>query len=355
MLFRSFHYPAAAALLYYPGGGYDAGTALFSAGPSASFQPLDGATITVGGNFYVNGTDMLGATPWNLAIPNNAASSPNGNPAAFSWGSPYAVALNMSVSNSVTTGGWINAAAGLPVGPGPIYLTEHNNGVEDIGGNTNWQFKRPQIRVAATVYDDMIRITFEDNDGNPMLIENSNNEIAVAVALVAGSSEDGSIWYNGGLLKFDTAYGSAEGAPLLNTDRDTFYIRTAPDPAPDNRWNTDATGLSLGDVDSTDRGRLGIPPAHRTIVPNLTMLKGLLFAADGKTASVNYGLNGKVVYSATLDECRPVLVSVEIGQATHTANDPNPPAWDAHNFIQLRWSEPVDIGDMGLLDRKSVV
>ena len=339
-----FHrYPAAATpLAYYPGGGtYNAGTASFSVAPAASFISLDGATISVSGNFYVNGTDMLGTMPWNLAVPNNATvTPPNGNPAAFSWGTPYAVALNTTVSNSVATVGWVNAAARLPAGPGPY--TEHNNGVQDNGGTTNWQFLRPQIRVASTVYDDVIKISFEDNDGNPMQIQNLNGEIADAVAQMAVDNTNGSIWYNGGSLKFSAAYATAEDTvPLGNGNVDTFYIRTT-----STRWNTDATGSSSGAALSTDRGRSGEAPVHRTIIPDLTMLKGLLFAADGKTASVNYGTNSYAVYNATLDECRPVLIGLELGQATHTPNNPAPPAWDAHNYIQLRWSEPVRTGDM---------
>ena len=340
-----FRYPAAAGLLYYPAGGtYNAGTALFSTAPGAAFGPMAGAGLTVGGNFYVNGSDMLGAAAWSLTVPANAASNPVGNPAAFSWGTPYAVALNMEVSNSAASGGWINAAAGLPAGPGP-YGTEHNNGVQNSGGNSNWQFYRPQLRAAETVYDDMIRVTFEDNDGNLMLIENSGGEISAAVGMAAGAAANGSFWYSGGTVKFAGAFGTAEGAALTNTDVDTFYIRTNTAVAA-ARWNTDANGTSAGDAGSTDRGRPGVPPAHRTNIPDLTFLKGMLFAAEGKTMAVNYGLNGEALFDGTTDECRPVLVGVTAGKAPHqrAVADLLKEPYDAHNYLHLRYSEPVNIG-----------
>ena len=123
----------------------------------------------------------MGGSGWNLDIPNNAASDPFTN---SPWGSPYAVAFNMTVANCTASGGWVSAAE--PEG------AEDNNSVSDGTGNTNWQFKRPEIVTAETVYDNVIRVTFQDQDGTPMAIENSSNEIWNAVSAAAGAPGNGS-------------------------------------------------------------------------------------------------------------------------------------------------------------------
>ena len=335
-----YRYPAAASLNYYPAGGtYNAAAATFSTAANSQFTPLNGADFAVGGNFFLNGASMTAAANWTISVPANANSQPNGNPAAFSWGSPYAVALNGSISQSTASGGYINAAA--------IDVPEYNNGITDAGGNAQWQFYRPELMVAATVYDDVVRVEFVDNNtAAPMLIQNSNGEINAALALAAAAPINGGVWYNGGSRRFVQAYTTAECTiPLPNSDVSTFYIRTDQG-IPAARWNTDADGSQPGDAGSSDRGRLGEPPANRSNTVDISFLKGVLFAADGKTMARNYGLNTALAYTATVDECRPVLVSAEVGQAALSVNNLNPPAYDAHNFIQLRWSEPVDLGGL---------
>ncbi len=228
------------------------------------------------------------------------------------------------------SGGWVSAA--VPVAGPPA---ETNNNVVDGGGSTNWKFERPQIRAAATVYDNVIRITFEDSSGTPMLIENDNNEISAAVSAAAATSTDGSIWLNSSSeIKFTGAFTDAECTTSTNGagDLDTFYIQTTK-----TTWNTDATGTSSGDGLSTDRsGNV------RNIIPDLVLLKGILFSADGKTLVKNYNKNGFPVFDATTDECRPALVAVTAGRHNHDSTVTQ--AYDGHNYFHLRYSEPVNIG-----------
>ena len=336
-----FAYPDAATLDYYPGGGgYNAGTGLFDTDTNAIFSDLTGSTIEVGsggtGNFYVNGTDM-DAGAWTLDLQDNDDLVSN-YLTVPPWGLPYAVAFNMTVGDSdASVGGtepnnWVSAAS--PVGG------EDNNNVNDGGGNTNWQFERPQIDTTANViktkYDSVIEVVFEDSSGNPIDLENDSNEISDAVSAAAGNSDAGSIWYNsaGGELKFAGTYTDEECTASTNGagDISTFYIRTT-----NTTWNTDATGVSSGDANSTDRSN-----NTRNVIPDLTILKGVLVAANGKTMIKNYGKNGEPVFNSVIDRCRPVIVEVTAGKHAHS--QPPTEAYDAHNFFHIKYSEPVNIG-----------
>ncbi|HPA11499.1 MAG TPA: FlgD immunoglobulin-like domain containing protein, partial [Treponemataceae bacterium] len=87
---------------------------------------------------------------------------------------------------------------------------------------------------------------------------------------------------------------------------------------------------------------------HQTIIPDLTGLKGLFRAANGKTMSRHYGTQNSTdfpSYTATEDRCRPVLVEARFGQELHDNDPATQRPYDAHNFIEFRWSEQVDIGD----------
>ena len=330
---NEFAYPEAGALAYYPNGGvYTAATGAFSTAPNAVLSALNGSTLTVGGDFYVNGTNMNAGAGWTLNVQDNTSADPVGS---GPWGSPYAAAFNMSVSNcSAVTGGNISASTSVAAG-------DVNNNVVDGGGNQayapavpgpaslGWDFDRPEIVSVETVYDNMVRITFSEP------IENSNNEIAAAVAQVQ---------FDGDTVPFTGTFFDSDGDQSLpphvfvstngRGDLQTFFLQVNTG----ETWNTDATGLSAGDAMSTDR--VG---QHQAVIPDIDMLKGVFFDAGGHNMVKNYGENGEAVFSATTDECRPALVNVVAGRAEHRL----PAAdliYDAHNYFHLRYSEPVDIG-----------
>ena len=125
-----------------------------------------------------------------------------------------------------------------------------------------------------------------------------------------------------------------------------------------NSYNsTNATDAN----DSTDR-----KGAHKNVTVDLSFLEGVFTAADGHTMCKNYGVGmessaAAPAYTGTTDKCAPVLVAVHTGQELHT--DPDGTAdtttyagaqkpYDAHNFIEFRYSEPVDIGtDMTIANK----
>ena len=341
-----FRYPEPSSLAAYTPTAFagiddpDNGSQPAPAGDWAQFSDLApsaaGSPITVSGDFYVNGTNMTGTYDWDLAIPDNSSvAGLDGTPVSLSFGSPYAVAFNMNVSHSQAAPGWVNAASSI-VGP----PAETNNAVGDNGSNSQWQFERPEIRAAATVYDNVIRVTMEDSSGTLLQIENDDNEIWEAVQDAVSGPNGGNIWADGGTLRFAETYADADAQTTTTGEGDLseFYIRTTA-----GTWNTDADGGNGGDALSTDRSG-----AHQTVVPDLQFLKGVLFAADGKTMVRNYGPNGFGGFTATTDETRPVLVGVVAGRAPHersTADSSKEP-YDGHNFFRLYYSEPVDFGGL---------
>ncbi|WP_234968984.1 FlgD immunoglobulin-like domain containing protein [Alkalispirochaeta americana] len=362
---------------YTPGNaGYTVATGVFGTDPAgnwAAFADLTGSTITVTGNFYVNGAGMTVSDPagetWTLTIQDNSSAdmiSPAPNPR---FGSPYAVAFNMEVSGSQAAGGTVSAAAGLPAGPPGLpspYADEHNNGVQDSGGTANWVFSRPQITAAYTISDRVVRIEFSEP------LANQNDEIRIAIegndALTyadAGTPADPG--GTGGTRIFAEAYrapaGHVVGDPLdeslLNASNtttgagnlDVIYVRLdASSEAVHEalRWKTDASGSAspddpvnagAGGADSTDR--VGNDALDN--IPDLFFLKGAFHGAEGRTPARNYGHNAFDRYDQTRDRAGPVLYRVEYGRAVH--NNPAIHPYDAHNYFQLSYSEPVNFGD----------
>ena len=306
-----------------------------------------GSQVILSGNFYANGLDLSGAS---FVIPNQAASNPlfnsSGDVTERQWGLPYAVAFNSEISN---------CSASSPEGSAFVTAAKTQN-VTDKSGNTGFQFELPQISGAHSVSDSVICLTFD------MALENSKGEVSSTIALVS-SLEKGGIFYNGKSLAFDGKfYTESDGtdcsiplseSSLALTDIPAFtplYLKVS---SAANNWNTDATASSAGSEDSTDRSGI-----HRNRTTDLSLFEGLFFAADGKTMCRNYGIGqwseNYADYSdapifATVDRARPVLVDLFTGQELHSTNTGTADSqkfYDSHNFIELRYSEPVDIGNL---------
>jgi hypothetical protein len=304
---------------------------------TAAFSALDGSTIDVGQNFYVNGADMIGNTNWTLAIRSDANSVP-GNPPATPWGVPYAKAFNMTVSHSQASGGFVSAAAivGTP-GTG-----DDNNGVTDGGNNnTNWDFVRPQIATVTTVKDDILQVTFSEP------IQNGSNEIWTAATSISYTDTGLARGGSSGTLAFSGAYTDlACTTPTTGQSTlTTFYLKTTAGP-----WDTDIVGSGVtgvpgvsdyativARVTSTDRNGI-----HRVAVPDIFLEKALLHDIHGNPIR-NYGWHALSQFSGTTDGTGAVLWKVEVGRTPHTL--PVTSGFDGHNYFVLHWSEPVDIGN----------
>ena len=311
-----------------------------------------GSKIKTGNNFYVNGLPLSDFTLELKAPTSNPTLNTTAKATATQWGTPYAVVFNSTITN-VNANGNSNGT----------YLTaakSQNN--KDGNGNTNVQFEVPQIIKAYTVYDDVIYIAFN------IPIENSNDDINKKLA--AGTKlAEGGMYYNKGTLKFAGAYADADcktdlpDGDITTPDNDGyygFYVKTK------EKWNTDADGKNAWSTtatantqgDSSDRSGI-----HHDVTVDLSFLEGVFVAADGFTMSDNYGIGKQAdgtteapVYDATEDKCAPVLVAVLTGKEKHIApsGEASIPAteaeaqqiFDGHNFIEFRYSEPVDVGTM---------
>ncbi|MBQ8013455.1 MAG: hypothetical protein IJ257_03530 [Treponema sp.] len=317
---------------------------------SAKLSTDSSSKITLTGNLYLNGLDLNNA---HFILPDNSASNPVFNATASvsekEWGLPYAVLFNASVANS---------SAASSSGSAFVAASRSQN-VTDASGNSGFQFEVPQIAEAYSVSDSVICLSFDMN------LENSGSEVEKTVAF-ASSVLSGGIFYNNAAIAFDGIFytesdGTTCSVPLSESswkDKDIpaatkLYLKVS---SSEKTWNTDATARSAGGEDSTDRSG-----SHRSVTTDLSLMEGLFYAAEGKTMCRNYGTalwkDESVSGSdyalpesyATIDKARPVLVDVFAGQelfSKNTGSADSQKFYDSHNFIELRYSEPVDIGSL---------
>jgi hypothetical protein len=327
---------------------------------SIDLATLSGRTLAAGINFYANHVNLNPTGAWTLSIHDND------NPM-----SAFAEAYNLSVDyctvvdNSAVSPkfAWVSAAEGCTPG---------GNNVETSSASvsTGWDFTAPTITTedqlqptgnhttygsgTYTVYDDVIRVEFSEP------IENSNNDIWTAVSTTTPPS---AIRFNGGTLPFSGSYIDADchTATTSQGDLRVFYLKTNAG----QRWNTDATGITAGPTTSTDRGRgttlatnrnnipdLDIPKATTTLFQTLRdWHKNRIVNYDGPVNHVTATNTADNVFTATGDRCRPVLTLVTAAQAKHVVNPIAGPyyEWDGHNYLELTWSEPVNIGNASQL------
>ena len=279
-------------------------------------------TLTVGNNFYVNGVDLSSLT---LSLPSKVdAPVLNTTDAATStmWGAPYAVVFNSTVSNC-TASNWVGAASESKDSAGNVLF--HHQNVTDGGGNTKFQFKSVEIEKAYSVSDSVICL--EMNVPIKSLGQTSGADIT--------NTEH--ISYNSKSNTFTGIFADPNCTqPVTTITDDTVkcYLKG------NTNWNSDATATYAGGEDSTDYSGNRNPANIKT---DISVLEGILFMLDGYTMSANY-LATKA-FTATEDHAPPVLVSVYTGQEEHVKGAANQKTYDAHNFIEFKYSEPVSIGD----------
>ena len=306
-----FEYPGQASLAYDP------------LSYNAIFGDLADVTINVGntgvGDFYVNGTDLVSSTAsplLTLNLQDNSGADPvyNNGTLATNWGSPYNIALNMTVQNSVVTGGSIGAVESV--------TDNGNNSTYDyIVPAVGWDFTRPDILTVETVWDDAMLITFTEP------IANINNEISSVIGanllLTDAGVTDVDITETVMSITDDGTSGiSTDGQGNLTS----FIIRFG------TTWKTDANNASAGAGASTDT----TGDNTLTTIPNLSFIKTLFFDAGGKNPIQNYGNNGFPVFQSTSDSCPPVIIDVTTGNHGATGDD-----YDHHNYMLVRYSEPI--------------
>ncbi|MBR3543582.1 MAG: hypothetical protein IKN82_07815 [Treponema sp.] len=275
-----------------------------------------GAKISAGQNFYANGLSSLGSGAWTLLLKDNNLQT-----------SAFAEIYNSTISNCTAS----------PIGgSGTVYLAaaEHNT----VTACSNIITARPMIKEAWTVYDDAIYISFKDSNGADIFVENSCNEISAAASRIFNSVGGYAATYTDADCQHST-----DGAGDLKA----FYIKS------NNKWKTDASGITAGSAESSNRAGdnscatipyLNIPKALAAVYETLrdsSKNRIAHYYSETPDTSAASAVAGKT-FTAVVDKCAPVLIQVLTGQELHGSPGSQAP-YDAHNFIEFVYSEPVDI------------
>lgn len=275
----------------------------------------DGITLKVGTNFYANGLTLSGtpaAANWYIEIHDNTNSA-----------NCFAEAYNTNVSNSTVICSDDNSTDGSK---SQIVFEPGVHGCTCASSCENWDSSSFEITQAYTRRDNAIFIelnkTMRTNESKSKLSYITTND-----SLTSPPYAD---------LYTDT---DPDCQTVLTSDAASFYYKSS------QTWNTDATGNSVGATGSTDH--TGTP---QTLIPSIKIPRStadnhyIITDKFGKRLK-NYS-NGHE-YTAVEDKTGPVLYSVRTGQENHTqynsaSGAASQPSYDAHNFIEFRYSEPVD-------------
>lgn len=271
----------------------------------------NGVTLSAGKNFYCNGVNLEGDSAWNLKTGNNENSE--------NFAEAYASSIkNCNFSSSGNGISFLSAAESF----------------DKTGNNEKVCFGHPEIALARTVYDDVIEVSFKDSvSGNPVKIENSNNEIWKNIAENSTFLTYGN---NGSKISFTGTFVDAECTESTDGkgDLEKFFIK-----APES-WNTDATGKSPGAAQSTDMRGI-----HRSAVPYLNIVRAVSGNSQGlrdehKNRIASYDGAAKR-FDGVTDSCPPVLLAVRTGQELHEKLPEKQKTHDSHNFLEFQYSEEI--------------
>ena len=285
----------------------------------------NGVTLSAGKNFYCNGVNLEGDSAWNLKAGNNGNSE--------NFAEAYASSIkNCNFSSSGNGISFLSAAESFDI----------------AGNNEKVCFGHPEIDFARTVYDDVIEVSFKDSvSGNPVKIENSNNEIWKNIAEDSTFLTYGN---NGSKISFTGTFVDAECTESTDGkgDLEKFFIK-----APES-WNTDATGKSPGAAQSTDMKGI-----HRSAVPYLNIVRAVSGNFQGlrdehKNRIASYDGAAKR-FDGVTDSCQPVLIAVRTGQELHEKLPEKQKTHDSHNFLEFQYSEEIFVngGDSSVVNVQS--
>ena len=325
---------------------------------SASLSVASGRTITAGKNFYVNGTTLSrgsGSGQWNLKVPDLT------NPA-----NGFAEAYHSVVSNCnvICTD---NSSDGSKARLIALECTEAS-----ANSNTNVDFDEFKITSAYTIRDNAVCVEFNRPVRYHTATMNALKFHDSSDAISASTNFTG--FYSDPDCTSALNIGGSFPSYTSTADGNTYYycyIKAAPqDSAELGAWNTDATGKDSGTAKSSDRAGI-----HHTSLPTLDFPRSLQTGTTGNAtgATLSYLLTdlwgkrlnnysrrvpkatAEPAYGSTAstnnvdDKTGPVLWTVRTGQELHTFyntadGEASQHSYDSHNFLEFRYSEPVDIG-----------
>lgn len=311
-------------------------------------------------NFYANGTSLSTAESngqWLLSLPDIT------NPSkGFAEAYHSVVSGCKVICNDETEDGTKARLVALK-------CTDSSDGTSTP--NTNVEFEDFQITKAYTVRDNVVRVEFNQPvryhaTTIASLKYHDNSDAIASTTNFTGFYEDPDCQNE---LTSDITQHYTDEA-----DGRTYYyffIKAEPqDSASTGAWNTDATGKTSGAADGKSSDRHGI---HHTALPCLDFPRAL--SGNGTTANLSFiitdiwgkrlnnysrrvpkGTTAEAAYGSTYssdanyevaDNTGPVMWTVRTGQEMHTAysaaaGEAGQHSYDAHNFLEFRYSEPVE-------------
>lgn len=312
---------------------------------SATLETQAGVTVTAGKNFYANGTTLSlgsGSGQWNLELPDLTNPANGFAEAYFTKITDCKVICNDNSDDGSKA---------------KLISLEDTDSDTEKSTCTNVDFDDFKITSAYTVRDNVICVVFNRPVRYHSTIINSLK--------FSNSSANPECSFTG-------LYSDPDCQNELNYDTQMsyFYIKAAPqNSASTGAWNTDATGKYSGNPKSSDR--FGF---HHDTFPCLDFPRSLPSTASAPTISFlitdrwgkrlnNYSRRvpkaaaAEAAYGSAAsthvveDKTGPVLWTVRTGQELHTAYDSttgeaSQHAYDSHNFLEFRYSEPVDVGSI---------
>lgn len=308
----------------------DGTTSISTGGTSITVDA--GKIIHTGKNFYANGTTLSSTAEWFIDILSNADST-----------ACFAEAYNSTITNCTVRRHTGTVADGTSDSTNAQIPTENCN----LTGCTNFDDDDFLITDAWTTRDNVVYVKFN----RPA--RNLNGELNGAVSnFKYFSAADNDTSYSGIAINADGSTALSNG-----TEPEEIFLKAQTS----KTWNTDATGKSAGDTKSTDRNG-----NHKTAKPYIDIPRALgtssaasqnavvtdrfgkrlkNYSTQTPTAAKSYGTDTGAAPTYVLDKAGPVLVQVRTGQETHETELSSQMAYDAHNFIEFIYSEPVNFGD----------
>ncbi len=316
---------------------------------SATLSVTSGKTISAGKNFYANGTELnLNGTngQWLLKLPDLTLPSNGFAEAYHSVVSGCKVICNDGTENGSKT----RLAA--------LECTDDST----IAENSNVEFEDFKITNAYTVRDNAIYVEFNQpiryhpTTINSLKFHNSDDTVASTTNFLGFYSDP-----------------DCQNEITQDITQSYFYIKAEPqDSATTGAWNTDATGNYNGAADAHSSDRDGI---HHTSLPCLdfprslknndgTLISFIITDIWGKrlnnyskrpsSASIEPAYGSTDSTNEVTDKTGPVLWSVRTGQELHTTynastGEGSQHSYDSHNFLEFRYSEPVEFYEEGTL------
>ena len=290
------------------------------------------ANIKVGKNFYANGTSLQGNSDWYIQLPATGDAAHG-----------FAEAINTIVKNCKVSC-WETPSNTATDDTAPAKVAAYE--CTDNSGNTNWYFEDFEIIGAYTIRDNAVYVEFNAP------VRNLHNEVNNSVSYLTYKGTTTAQTSFSGIYSDPDCQNAITNSDVNLTDGKYRLYLKAPD-----TWNTDATGKTLGEDGSTDRNG-----AHKTSIPYLDIPRSLgtttyiitnkwgkrlnNYSTRTPTAAYAYGDSADLT-NEVLDRTGPVLYSVRTGQELHDSYDylvgeASEHSYDAHNFIEFRYSEPVD-------------